>query len=76
LKDLRAAGETNAIRLREKRFPSRRLFSAALAGLPERDGRVEIMLRLAVMTGWAPAATQPKPLRPGSGQVSLADILK
>jgi hypothetical protein len=27
-----------------------------------------------MMTGWAPAATQPKPLAPGSGQVSLTQV--
>ena len=32
-------------------------------------------LRLAVMTGWAPAQGQPKPLAPGSGRVSLARVL-
>lgn len=54
LRDLRAAGETNALRERDRRVPSRALFPAALAALPEADGRIPVMLRLAVMTGWAP----------------------
>jgi hypothetical protein len=33
------------------------------------------MLRLAFMTGWAPAESQPKPLKPGTGHVSLRDAL-
>lgn len=53
LRDLRAAGETNALRERDRRVPRRDLFPAALAALPARDGRVAITLRLAVMTGWA-----------------------
>jgi SAM-dependent methyltransferase len=53
LRDLRAAGETNALRERERRAPRRELFPAALAALAEEDGRVPVTLRLAVMTGWA-----------------------
>jgi SAM-dependent methyltransferase len=54
LRDLRAAGETNALRDRERRVPPRALFPAALAALREAEGRVAVTLRLAVMTGWAP----------------------
>ena len=52
LMDLRAAGEANAVRLRDRRVPPRTLFPAALAALPEEDGRVGVTLRIAVMTGW------------------------
>ena len=54
LRDLRAAGEANAVRLRERRPPPRALFPAALAALPVRDGRVPVSLRIGVLTGWAP----------------------
>lgn len=53
LRDLRAAGEANAIRLRDRRPPPRMLFPAALAALPTDEGRVLVTLRLAVLTGWA-----------------------
>jgi SAM-dependent methyltransferase len=53
LRDLRAAGEANAVALRDRRTPPRALFPAALAALPEEDGRVRVTLRLAVLTGWA-----------------------
>lgn len=76
LRELRAGGEANAVRLRDKRIPSRALFPAALALLPEQDGRIAATLRLAMLTGWAPAPSQPKPAARGSGQVSLADVLK
>jgi SAM-dependent methyltransferase len=52
--DLRAAGETNAVRQRDRSVPSRMLFPAALGRLPIRDGRVTVTLRMAMMTGWAP----------------------
>jgi NADH dehydrogenase [ubiquinone] 1 alpha subcomplex assembly factor 5 len=55
LQDLRAAGETNAVRLRDRRIPPRELFAAALTMLPVEEGRVTATLRMAVMTGWAPA---------------------
>jgi len=53
LRDLRSAGETNALRERDRRVPPRELFPAALAALPEQDRRVAVTLRLAVLTGWA-----------------------
>lgn len=56
LRDLRAAGEANAVALRERRTPPRALFPAALAALPAADGRVAVTLNLAILTGWAPEA--------------------
>jgi NADH dehydrogenase [ubiquinone] 1 alpha subcomplex assembly factor 5 len=76
LRDLRAGGEANAVRLRDKHIPSRALFASALALLPAQDGRIAATLRLAMLTGWAPAPSQPKPAARGSGQVSLAQVLK
>jgi len=75
LRDLRAAGEANAIAERSRVVPPRALFPAALARLPVEGGRVPARLRMIVMTGWAPAATQPAPLRPGSATARLADAL-
>ncbi len=75
--DLRAAGETNAVRLRDRRPPPRALFAQALAALPcTAEGRVRVRLRLAYLTGWAPAASQPQPLARGSAQISLAEALE
>ena len=55
LADLRAAGETNAIALRDRRTPPRTLFPMALAALPLADGRATFPLRIGTVTGWAPA---------------------
>jgi SAM-dependent methyltransferase len=76
LRDLRAAGETSAIRLRDRRVPDRTLFPLALSSLPVETGRVPVTLRLAMLTGWAPGPGQPQPLRPGSARSSLADALR
>lgn len=57
LHDLRAAGEANSLQERDRRPPPRELFPAALAALPQHEGRVLVTLRVAVMTGWAPDST-------------------
>jgi NADH dehydrogenase [ubiquinone] 1 alpha subcomplex assembly factor 5 len=76
LRDLRLAGEGNAVALRERGVPHRALFPMALAGLPSQDGRTRATLRLAMLTGWAPAASQPQPAARGSATISLADALR
>jgi NADH dehydrogenase [ubiquinone] 1 alpha subcomplex assembly factor 5 len=77
--ELRAMGETNALRERRRRFTRRAtLLRAAeayraLAGAPE--GRVAASFEIVTMTAWAPHESQPKPLRPGSAAARLADAL-
>ncbi|MDE2197484.1 MAG: methyltransferase domain-containing protein [Rhodospirillales bacterium] len=75
LHDLRAAGQANALIERARRPPPRALFAHALAALPQRDGRTVATLRLAMLTGWAPAPGQPRPLARGSGRVPLGEAL-
>ncbi len=75
LRDLRAAGEGNAVMLRDRRIASRALFAAALAALSEPLPHPTV-LRMAMMTGWAPSADQPKPLRPGQFKIPLAVALE
>ncbi len=52
--DLRAAGEANAVLLRDRRPAGLALFGAALARMPLAAGRVPAMLRLGSVTGFAP----------------------
>jgi NADH dehydrogenase [ubiquinone] 1 alpha subcomplex assembly factor 5 len=54
-RELRAAGETNALLQRDRRIPARDLFPAGLALLPREQDRFAITVRLAMLTGWAPA---------------------
>jgi NADH dehydrogenase [ubiquinone] 1 alpha subcomplex assembly factor 5 len=75
LRDLQAAGESNAIIERSRHIPPRGLFPLALAAMTAEDGTLSARLRLAMLTGWAPSASQPQPLKPGSAQVSLAQVL-
>jgi SAM-dependent methyltransferase len=53
LRDLRAAGETNAVSQRDRRPPSPSLFATAAGAMAGPDGRIPATLRLGTMTGWA-----------------------
>lgn len=76
LAELRAAGETNAVAARSRKFLRRGVLVEAIAALPRgADGRIGIAAELLTLTGWAPAATQQRALRPGSGAARLADAL-
>jgi hypothetical protein len=78
MKDLRAMGETSALTNRPKGFARRALFQRAAelyAQSFSEDGRITATFELIFMTGWAPDASQPQPLRPGSAQERLADAL-
>ena len=79
MRDLRAMGETNAMHERLRRPTRRGIFTRAAAHYAERfarpDGRVPATFEIIFLTGWAPSADQPKPLRPGSATVRLADAL-
>ncbi|AZV38081.1 methyltransferase domain-containing protein [Komagataeibacter xylinus] len=77
LADLRHAGETNALCQRARGLTSPALLAEALGRLPrDAGGSIAQSLHIAVMTGWAPAPTQPRPLRPGQFSVSLEEALR
>ncbi len=78
LKDLRAAGETNAMRERGRSLRRETLMRATeiyRERFSEADGRVRATFELVTLTGWAPHASQQKPLRPGSAKSRLAEAL-
>jgi SAM-dependent methyltransferase len=79
MRDLRAMGETNAMQSR-LRIPTRRAVFQTAAKLYQDNfstsqGRIIATFELLFLAGWAPAESQPKPLRPGSAQQRLADAL-
>jgi len=78
--DLRAMGETSALADRSRRPGTRRLFARAAEIYAERfsdpDGRIRASFSMVWMSGWAPDASQQKPLKPGSAKVSLKAILE
>lgn len=79
MRELRAMGEGNALAGRLRR-PSRRavLLRAAeiyAEGFAQDDGRIPATFEMITLTGWAPDASQPQPLRPGSASHRLAQAL-
>jgi SAM-dependent methyltransferase len=79
LRDLKAMGETAAFADRAGRPLTRAVIARAadlyLAANSDPDGKVRATFELVTVTGWAPHASQQKPLRPGSAQMRLADAL-
>lgn len=80
MRDLRAMGEGNALTARLRRPTRRAVFEQAAKiyaeTFPGPDGSIIATFEMIVLTGWAPDASQPKPLRPGSAQARLADALQ
>jgi len=78
MRDLRAMGESNALAARRRQPARRGVFNLASelykTSFASADG-INATFDLVFLTGWAPAASQPKPLRPGSAQQRLADAL-
>jgi SAM-dependent methyltransferase len=78
--DLRAMGEANALRERRRRFLRRSTLGAVCATYRHRfgakDGTVPATFEVLYLTGWSPHESQQKPLAPGSGQTSLAKVLR
>ncbi|SDE63346.1 methyltransferase domain-containing protein [Limimaricola pyoseonensis] len=80
MRDLRAMGEANAMAGRLRR-PTRRAVLAEAARLyseaaGDAEGRIKARFEVITLTGWAPSADQPKPLRPGSATRSLEAALR
>lgn len=78
--DLRAMGATNTLKERARKTPPKQLFAAANGVYADKhadpDGRLRATFCFIWLSGWAPSESQPKPLKPGSATVSLADALK
>jgi hypothetical protein len=71
--------ETNALAHRPRHFTMRNIISEAASVYAENfsndEGRINATFEIITLTGWAPADTQPKALRPGSATTRLADVL-
>ncbi len=79
LADLRGMGETLAPAMRDAPPLTRGILMRAMDVYANRfsdtDGRVRATFEFVTLSGWAPAPDQPKPKRPGSASVRLADAL-
>jgi len=77
--DLRGMGEANALAGRLRHPTPRAVLTDAAARYEQAfaapEGGVVATFELITLTGWAPDASQPQPLRPGSATTRLADAL-
>ena len=80
MRELKALGASNPLAERPTKFATLKLLRAAATAYErlaaDSDGRVRATLEIVWMSGWAPHESQQKPLKPGSAQVSLANVLK
>ena len=77
--DLRAMGGQNCLVGRVNHFTPRSVFMRAAELYQQKfsdsSGQITASIELITLTGWAPDASQPKPLRPGSASQRLAAAL-
>lgn len=78
--DLRRMGATNIL-IERRRLPTRRATMLRMAQIyaerfADPDGRIRATFDIIWLSGWAPHASQPKPLRPGSAKASLEAAVK
>lgn len=80
MRELRGMGEGNAVAARRKSATPKSVFLRAAEIYQQRhgtpDGRISASFQILYLTGWAPHASQQKPLRPGSAAHRLADALE
>jgi len=77
--DLRRMGATNVLRERSRR-PLRRATLMRMAEIyaqrfADADGRIRATFDILWLLGWAPHASQQRPLKPGSAARRLSDVL-
>lgn len=80
MRDVKAMGASNMLHARRRTPVRRRTLARAAAIYDERfagaDGRVSATFEIVTFTAWAPHESQPKPLRPGTATMRLADALR
>ena len=79
MRDIRSMGASNVLTERLRRPLKRSVLLRAAEIYSESfsnpKGQIAATFEIIHMTGWAPDASQPKPLRPGSATTRLADAL-
>ncbi len=80
MRELRGMAESNAVRERPRGGARRALFARMAeiyaARFAQPDGRIPLTFQVLYLTAWAPDASQPQPLRPGSAKTRLAEALE
>lgn len=80
MRDLKAMGESNALTDRPRTFARRDVFLHAASLYQDRhadhEKRIPATFDIIFLTAWAPHTSQQQPLTPGSGNVSLTQVLQ
>ncbi|GGD04595.1 methyltransferase domain-containing protein [Aquisalinus flavus] len=80
LADLRGMGETSVLNDRRKQTLRKDVLIRAMEiyaqTYPAEGGGVTATFEIVMLTGWAPHASQQKPLKPGQGKASMAEAVK
>ena len=79
MKHLKRIGENNALLKRKRAFTGKKFMQKAAEIYKNRfsdeEGRIIATFEVITISGYKPAASQQKPLKPGSGKISLKDVL-
>lgn len=79
MKELKAMGENNALIARYKGLSSKQMMIETAKiyhdQFADDKGRIPATFDIIYLQGWSPHESQQKPLKPGSGQMSLKDAL-
>ncbi len=79
MREIQGMGASNALTQRRKTPLKRSILMRAAEiytrNFPAKNGRIRATFEIIHLTGWAPDASQPKPLAPGSAATRLADAL-
>lgn len=79
MRELKALGASNPLADRPAQMMTASRLAAASAAYEamaaDPDGRIRATLEIVWMSGWAPHESQQKPLKPGSAEVSLTQVL-
>jgi SAM-dependent methyltransferase len=78
--DLRRMGATNIL-VERRRMPTRRATMLRMAEIyserfADADGRIRATFDVIWLSGWAPHENQPKPLKPGSAKMGMAEAVR
>lgn len=80
MRELRAMGASNPFASRARATLRRDVLFRAVEIYQHRfgldSGRIPATFEIITMTAWAPDASQPRPLQPGSAQISLSEVLR
>ncbi len=79
MKEIKGMGESNILKQRQRNLKSRALLAATAKYyqkmFEDSNGRIPATFEILYFAGWKPHESQQKPLKPGTAQISLTEVL-